>query len=113
MNKTTKHTIHSQFALLLLAVFISSLLIKPAHILLTHHDQSNGAFANGYGQAVTTSNHKDCPICDFEFCIFIPQQKTSVPQALCTFFKQQTAHTVTCLIRQSSHLFQLRAPPIC
>jgi len=113
MNKIAKHTIQSRFALLLLAVFTSSLLIKPTHILLVHHALAENTCANEHGQTVTTDHYKDCPICDFEFCTFIPQQEASVPQALCTFFKQQTAHTVTCLIRQSTHLFQLRAPPFC
>jgi hypothetical protein len=113
MNKIAKHTIQSQFALLLFAVFISSLLIKPIHILLVHHELSGKVCATEHGQVVTIDHYEDCPICDFEFCTFIPQQKTSIPQAICIVFKQQTPHTVTCLIRQSSHLFQLRAPPVC
>jgi len=113
MNKTARHTIQSRFALLLLAVFVSSLLIKPAHSLLAHHELANGICVNQHGLSVSTNHYKDCPICDFEFCTFIPQQETAVPQAICIVYHQQSAHAVNCIIRQSFHLFQLRAPPVC
>jgi len=109
MNKTATHIIRARLALLLLAVFASSLLIKPIHLLTAHHHELSLVQEN----AVSGERHESCSICDFEFCQFIPQQKTSVPQAICVVYTQQTAHTVTCLIRQSSHLFQLRAPPAC
>jgi hypothetical protein len=113
MNKIVKHTIQPQLALLLLAVLVCPLLFKSVHVLLAHHERSEKTDANGYQQAVTANHGKDCSICDFEFYTFIPQQKTSVPQAIYILFDQQTAHTVNCHIRQSSHIFQLRAPPVC
>jgi len=113
MNKIAKHTFQSQIALLLLAVFVCPLLFKPVHVLLAHHELSEKIGTNGHQQTVTADHCKDCPICDFEFYIFIPQQKTDVPQAIYILFDQQAAHTVNCRIRQSSHIFQLRAPPVC
>jgi hypothetical protein len=113
MNRIVKHTIQSQWALLLLAMFVCPSLFKPVHILLAHHGHSEKVCTNGHQQAVNADFCRDCPICDFEFYTFIPQQKASVPQAIYILFDQQTTHTVNRHIRQSSHIFQLRAPPVC
>ena len=111
MNKSTNHIIQSRFALLLLAVFIGSLLIQPAHILFVHHELSERICSTENGQAITTDHYKDCPICDFEFCTFIPQKQISIPQATMIVRNEQTLRTVACLANISTHLFQLRAPP--
>ena len=111
MNITAKQINQSRFALLLLAVFISSLLIKPAHSLFAHHEHLVSICTTAQGQAVTTEHYKDCPICDFEFCTFIPQKQISIPQATMIARNEQTPCTVACLANNSSHLFQLRAPP--
>ena len=113
MNKTTKYNAQSRFALLLLVVFVGSLLIKPAHTLLAHHGHSEGVCTTGHGQAVTTDHYKDCAICDFEFCTFIPQAQTAIPQMTVIVRNEQTLPTVDCLVSISTHLFQLRAPPAC
>jgi len=112
MNKKDKHIFQSRFALLLLAVFVSSLLIRPAHILLAHHGQSEGVCDTQHGQAVTTDHYKDCPICDFEFCTFIPQTHSGIPQMTMIVCQEQTRTTVDCPVSVSTHLFQLRAPPV-
>ena len=111
MNKIAKYTTQSRFVLLLLVVFISTLIIQPAHILLVHHEFQEGVCATEHGLAVTTNHYKDCPICDFEFCTFIPQKQISISQATVIVRKEQTLHTVACLANKSTHLFQLRAPP--
>ena len=111
MNITAKQIIQSRFALLLLAVFIGSLLIKPTHSLLAHHELSEGICANEHGLTVTTDHYKDCPICDFEFCTFIPQKQISIPQVTMIVCNEQTPSTFACLASISTHLFQLRAPP--
>lgn len=111
MNKRTNHIIQSRFAQLLLAVFISSLLIKPVHSVLARHEHSEGVCANLHGTAVTTDHFKDCPICDFEFCTFIPQKQISIPQVNMIVRRDQTLRTIACLASKSTHLFQLRAPP--
>ncbi|NDP21915.1 MAG: hypothetical protein GZ091_12670 [Paludibacter sp.] len=109
MNRIPKHT--TQFALLLLAVFISSSLIKPAHSLFAHHQHSEGICITESEHAITADHYKDCPVCDFEFCTFIPQKQISIPQATLIIRKEQTLRTVACLAQKSTHLFQLRAPP--
>jgi len=112
MNKTTIYSSQSRFALLLLAVFVGSLFIKPAHLLLGHHELLEGICTTEHGQTVTTDHYKDCPICDFEFCTFIPQIQTCIPQMTMIVQNEQTRPTVDCLVSISTHLFQLRAPPV-
>jgi len=111
MNITAKQINQSRFALLLLAMFISSLLIKPAHSFFVHHEHLVSICTTAQGQAVTTEHYKDCPICDFEFCTFIPQKQISIPQATMIARNEQTPCTVACLANNSTHLFRLRAPP--
>ena len=111
MKKRANHITQSRFTLLLLAVFFTSLLIQPAHILLAHHDSSERVCANQHGIAIKADHYKDCPICDFEFCTFIPQKQISVPQATMIVRKEQTLRVIACLASKSTHLFQLRAPP--
>ena len=111
MNKRANHIIQSRFARLLLAVFISSLLIQPVHILFVHHELSEVVCATEHELAVNTDHYKDCPICNFEFCTFIPQKQISVTHAIVVVCKEQTLRTVACLANLSTHLFQLRAPP--
>lgn len=111
MNKRHQHIIPSRFALLLLAVFIGSLIAKPAHSLLVHHDAQEVICANQHNPALTSDHFKDCPLCDFEFCTFIPQKQINVPQIIEYIAKQQVVKSVSCLANTSTHLFQLRAPP--
>lgn len=111
MNKTTYHTIQSRFALLLLVVFVGSLLIKPAHSLLEHHQHALEIYTTTHEPTVTTNHYKNCPICDFEFCSFIPQKQLSIPQTTAIVRNEQIRPTVDCLVSISSHHFQLRAPP--
>jgi len=111
MNKRANHIIQSRFAMLLLAVFISSMLFQPVHILFVHHELSEVVCATEHGLAVKTDHYKDCPICNFEFCTFIPQKQIIVPHAIVVVCKEQTLCTVACLANLSTHLFQLRAPP--
>ena len=111
MYRISTHKVQSRFGVILLAIFVSSLLIQPAHILLAHHELPEGVGANEHGLVITTDHYKDCPICNFEFCTFIPQKQISLPQAIEFNAKQETVKTVACLASISSHLFQLRAPP--
>ena len=111
MIKTTKYIYQSRFALLLLAVFTSSLLIKPAHSLLAHHDHSSECCTNEHELGLTTFHSNDCPICDFEFCTFIPHKQIGIPQAIMIVRFEKSLPTIACLASISSHLFQLRAPP--
>ncbi|HRZ98317.1 MAG TPA: hypothetical protein P5084_12240 [Paludibacter sp.] len=111
MNKKAKPAIKSGFALLLLAVFLSSLLIKPAHILFSHHEHVSEVIHNHENAQFATSHYEYCAILDYEFCTFIQHTKTELPQVNFRIFSDQTTHTVACLASTPSHLFQLRAPP--
>ena len=111
MNISHQHTIQSRFALLLLAVFFGSLVVKPAHNLLVHHNLLERVCTNQNKLALTTDHFKDCPVCDFEFCTFIPQQQISAPQIVQLQTNQQSARTVSFHLNVSTHLFLLRAPP--
>lgn len=111
MNKKARDIIQSRIALLLLAVFAGTLLIKPVHGLLSHHKLSEGICINVNEVAFTTDHYDDCPVCEFEFCTFIPQQQINVPNVSTLIFEKLTFETTTCLADNSVHLFQLRAPP--
>ena len=111
MTKIAKQTIQSRFALILLSVFIGSLLIKPLHILLSHHQHAEESISIEHDEKITANHYNYCPICDFEFCTFIPQKQISITQVTLIVRKEQTLPTVACLAAISTHLFQLRAPP--
>ena len=114
MNIIAKHTTKSRLALILLTVFVSSMILKPVHILLAHHEHSQGiCTSHQVGLVLTTGHFEDCPICDFEFCTFIPQEPTIVPQITVIVSTELTEPTAACLARISTFLFQLRAPPTC
>ncbi|MDP4239159.1 MAG: hypothetical protein Q8904_06775 [Bacteroidota bacterium] len=112
MNRILKNKGRALSALLLSAVLVGTLLIKPVHILLVHHEmtQTNGGHSGW--TAITQPLHHDCPICDFEFCSFISQTHAAVPKAAITFAKELAPQTIDCLVNRSSHHFQLRAPPV-
>jgi hypothetical protein len=111
MNKTVTYTHSSLFALLLLVVFTGSSISKPVHNLLTKHTISEGIVTIPGEYDITTDHYKDCPICDFEFCTFIPQERISIPQTAEIFYKVQNLSTIDCPKSQSVRLFSLRAPP--
>jgi len=111
MIKIAKHTIQSCLALLLLGVFAGALLGKPVHSLLAHHQHSERVCATSYGYAVIADHYKDCLVCEFEFCTFVPQKRISIPQQTLIVCKEQPQQVIACLAGNSTHLFQLRAPP--
>ena len=111
MIKTTKHINQSLFALLLLAVFMSSLLIKPLHSLLAHHEHETNICTDKHELGLTTNHSNDCTICDFEFCTFIYQKQIGIPHAIVIVRNEKSLKTIACLANIFTHLFQLRAPP--
>jgi hypothetical protein len=113
MSKTTIHKSHILLALLLTAVLTGSILIKPVHILLTHHDRSGIMPVTPGQKTLSILHHHDCAICDFEFCSFIPQKQVIVPQVTVISIIELASRTVACFTNTSSHNFQLRAPPVC
>ncbi|OIP84815.1 MAG: hypothetical protein AUK44_01575 [Porphyromonadaceae bacterium CG2_30_38_12] len=109
--KKPKQTLQSQLALLLLAVFVSSLLVKPVHSFFVHHSHTEGICTSEEGHAFTTDHFKDCPICEFDFCTLIIQKTTNLPKAVVIVRDIKSSRTVSCLVNNPTHLFQLRAPP--
>ena len=112
MNKILSHKVHVLLALLLTAVLFGSIIVKPLHILLVHHDLAE--IINPHSNEITLSNphHHYCAICDFEFCSFIPQKQVIVPQVNIIYANELALRTVACFVSGSSRHFQLRAPPV-
>lgn len=113
MGITRRYNGRVVLALLLTAVLIGSLLIKPAHILFVHHERSEIIHGESPQKTVSPSHGHDCSICDFEFCSFIPQKQVIVPQVTMFSLNELASRTVACFVFNSSHNFQLRAPPEC
>ena len=112
MGKIKLYTGNVLIALFLTAVLSGSILIKPAHILFVHHEQSEIIHACFPQKVILTVYNHDCLICDFVFCSFIPQEQVAVPQVNIVFFNKLVTRTVACTICKCSHNFQLRAPPL-
>jgi hypothetical protein len=111
MHRTLNHKIHVLSSLFLLTVLLGSILVKPIHILLVHHDLTERIEVTSHEISISNSHQQDCAICDFEFCTFIPQSQISIPQMTVIVRNEQTPPTVDCFVNTSTHLFQLRAPP--
>lgn len=112
MNKTSGNKVHVLLSLLLTAVLVGTLLIKPAHILLVHHDLSELTTEHSEQTTLSNPHHSDCAICDFEFCFFISTGQVNVPKVCEVYANELTPQIVDCIVNQTSHHFQLRAPPV-
>jgi hypothetical protein len=112
MFLSLKHKVHALLALFLTAVLFGSMLGKPVHILLSHHYEETAALNNFSTSGEISNPHSDCPICNFEFCSFIPQSQVHVPKADVAFAQEITPRTADRIIIQTSHHFQLRGPPV-
>ena len=112
MNKTVRNKVHLAFGWFLLIIFFGSLLMKPTHILLVHHDRPDVVTRNFRHDTLSNYAHQECAICDFEFYYFISQDQAQLPHVKIFLTKKLTERTFTCLVCQSSHHFQLRAPPV-
>jgi len=110
-NKTYREPLRVIAALFLSMVLVGSLLIKPAHILLVHHDRLQSALVHADNMVIVNMDHHDCAICNFEFCSFIPQKQAVIPQVNIVYIAELASRTIACFVSNSSHLFQLRAPP--
>jgi len=101
------------FALLLTFLLTGSMVIKPVHILLVHHELANDTNIDPVHKTLSTLHNQDCAICDFEFCSFIPQKQVIVPQVNIIYTHELASRMVACFVCISSHNFLLRAPPVC
>lgn len=112
MNNTNTNIHKAQVALLMTIVFMSSLLIQPTHSWLAHHTAPHAPCVLDGKLSITNQTDTHCPICNYEFCLFIPQKKPAALRSTVIAFKQLTARTVTLLTLNSHPLFHLRAPPV-
>jgi len=112
MYKTAKQSTHILLALFLTTVLAGSVLIKPAHIMLAHHNLGETPVIHPDQKSITNPHPHVCAICDFEFCSFIPQKQVIVPQVNILTIHELASRTVACFVSTSSHHFQLRAPPV-
>jgi len=111
MSQFIKRKVHAFVALLFSAVLLGSLLVKPVHILFVSHDRAETLkVQSDFG--VITNTHHDCSVCNFEFCSFIPQSQVHVPKADISFAREITPRIVDGIIKQTSHHFLLRGPPV-
>ena len=112
MINATKHNRQALIALLLTAVLFGSILVKPVHILMFHHEHSGLIHSLSSQKTISTHHYNDCAICDFEFCTFIPQKQVIVPQVNIITTNELAFRMVACFVCYSSHNFLLRAPPV-
>ena len=111
MSQFIKRKVHAFVALLFSAVLLGSLLVKPVHILFVSHDRVETLkVQSDFG--VISNSHHDCSVCNFEFCSFIPQAQVHVPKADISFAREITPRTINGIIKQTSHHFLLRGPPV-
>jgi hypothetical protein len=110
-NKTYRESFRILASLILTVVLVATLLIKPAHILLIHHDLLETTSNQTDQKTSINLHHHDCAICDFEFCSFIPQKQAVIPQVNIVYIEELASRTVACFVSSTSQLFQLRAPP--
>ena len=111
MKKVSSPKMRTVFALFFLMVMTSVQLGQPLHHLLVHH-RSDVGFVDPHHEVVSGNLHESCPVCDFEFCHFVPQQAVALPQVHRIRLSQCSVQPVDCVIRIASHRFQLRAPPV-
>jgi hypothetical protein len=112
MNKIPKQKVHVLLALFLSAVFFSTFLVKPVHILFVHHNLTVRLPVQSDKAILTIPSDADCPICDFEFCFFLSTDQPVIQKTLDSFAELQIPHTIDCFVHQTSHHFLLRAPPV-
>jgi hypothetical protein len=111
MSQFIKCKVHAFVALLFSAVLLVFLLVKPVHILFVSHDRVETLkLQSDFG--VFSNSHHNCSVCNFEFCSFIPQAQVHIPKADISFAQKITPQTIDRIIKQTSHHFQLRGPPV-
>ena len=110
MNTTKRHHYNVLFAIILSVVLSGSILIKPVHILLVHHDLTEIICAHSGQKTVSIPFHIKCSICDFEFCSLITQKQNIVPQV--KVIHELVIPIISHFLLIDSNLIQLRAPPL-
>lgn len=110
MIKGQRHTRQFQ-ALILLLIFAGSILAQTTHCLLPHDSEIPITSHNDQTTSISAKHTFHCPVCEFEFCTFIPQKQAELPansyriqaELVCVIHNRPVDNTLP--------LFQLRAPP--
>lgn len=110
MNRPKRHHCNVLFAIILSVVLSGSILIKPIHIILVHHDLTEIICAHSEHKTVFIPFLSKCSICDFEFCSFITQKHNLVSQV--NVIHELVFPIVPNFLLIESNHNQLRAPPL-
>jgi hypothetical protein len=97
------------FFVMLLGV---SYVMKPLHMLITHHDLSFQSHVQVKKQLVSKPNHHDCSICSFEFCSYIKQESNYLPEVNQNFIQELIVGIPVEITYYKPTLLLLRAPPV-
>jgi len=98
MDIISIHKYKSFFSLLLTSLLIGSILIKPIHILLIHHEQTELTNIDPDHKTLSVLQDNNCAICDLGFYFFIPQKQVIVPQVNITYTFELAPRMVACFV---------------
>ncbi len=104
------NTYRKYISLAMLLVFFSPILIKTIHFLYVHHDHDTDHLSH---QKHITKQHKQCPICSFEFVEFINNNKVQIDTVPELILDLYTYTVQSVYIQNFFYSFNLRAPPFC
>jgi len=111
MDFKSNNTFKKALALFSLSVFLIALLVKPIHIMIEHSGSLDITAFQHEKDILVPNHHFDCEICEFEFCIFIPQKVFEIPSVQIFSIKDKAPVLVAGLTFSTPHCLQLRAPP--
>lgn len=85
------------------------MLVKSAHCALIPHEVN--CVVSHEHTTVAIDNTDNCPICAFDFYPVLVQTPNLLPDAQLFSYAEITPQLSDVILRQSTHLFLLRAPP--
>jgi len=108
MNKTNSYK--KLLTTLLIIVFFTPTMIKVAHLLYEHHQNT---FVFNSTKLEINGTHQDCPICVFQFTEILPTEKYQEYETplVVSNFKPFFGKNIS-FKSVSSFSFNLRAPPV-
>ena len=110
--KSKKDFLKSTIAMFLTSLLFFSYVVKPVHVLIVHHNLSSRLEVPPGKAEISTPNHHDCSICNFEFCSFVDQEVTKVPTVVFAISQELGSLVPMAIQYYSAPFFSLRAPPV-
>lgn len=105
-----RNTLRILIASLLLMLTTGTLMVKSVHCVLISHDAVIEAVN---GQTTVSSDQPDnCPICSFDFYPVILHSLKVLPDVTRFAYSERIYCLVDAPVKQATHLFLLRAPPV-